>query len=330
MTEISNISEYQKKVEEINIEDLKPSAFNPRARFNEGEEEELIDSILSKGILNPILVYLDRASGKYIILDGERRYRACKKINIKKVPARILLKEPGLLESLSLMFHIHNVREDWTEFAISITIRKIVEEMGKQIQDLNSYDLNELTRMTSLSKYRINKYLKFQDYPNSVIEKFLHYEVYGSDSENQPDPDILLEMHKPIKDMQEIMPGFFNLYSIDDMIDSCIEKKMTGIIKTNKEFRLISKSLTAVKKNELPVDLVKRNLDRFFSDTSFAPNDLYQRTSQSLYQFKNVMKTSKSLFDMLSNFKMDNIEEANRRELENELERLLDQIRSVR
>ena len=106
MTEISNISEYQKKVQEINIEDLQPSEFNPRARFNEGEEEELIDSILSKGILNPILVYLDRASGKYIILDGERRYRACKKINIKKVPARILLKEPGLLESLSLMFHI--------------------------------------------------------------------------------------------------------------------------------------------------------------------------------------------------------------------------------
>ena len=131
MTEINSNIEYDQKVKQISLVDLIPNEFNPRARFNEEEEEELIDSILSKGILNPIIVYFDSKKSKYVILDGERRFRACKKINIKTIPARILLKEPDLLESLSLMFHIHNVREDWTEFAISMTIRRIVDEMGK-------------------------------------------------------------------------------------------------------------------------------------------------------------------------------------------------------
>ena len=329
MTEINSKIEYDKKVKEIALDDLIANDFNTCARFNEEEEEELIDSILSKGILNPIIVYYDSQKNKYVILDGERRFRACKKINVKTIPARVLLKEPNLLESLSLMFHIHNVREDWTEFAISMTIRRIVDEMGKEIDELSSRDLNELTQMTSLSRYKINKYLKFQDYPQSIINKFLELEIEGK-AEDQPDPDILLEMHKPISDMREIMPEIIDEFQVDGIIDMCIEKKFNGTITTNKQFRLLSKSLTATKKGELDVGSLTNEVRRFFSNPEYSAEQLYQSTSEVFYQYQSVIKTSKSLFDLLRDFQVNELDTNRKDELENELARLLEQIRRIR
>jgi ParB family transcriptional regulator, chromosome partitioning protein len=329
MTDISSILEYDKRIQEINLDDLITNEFNPRARFNEEEEEELIDSILSKGILNPIIVFHDTIEGKYVILDGERRFRACKKINIKKIPARVLVKEPNLLETLSLMFHIHNVREDWTEFAISMTIRRIVDEMGKEISNLTSEDMRELTRMTSLSHYKITKYLKFQDYPDSTIQKFLQYEVHKTDNE-QPDPDILLEMHKPIHDMLEIMPSIIDDFSIEQIIDVCIEKKQSGIISNNKEFRLISKSLTAAKNGELSVSVLENQLRKFFELRDYSPEELYHSTSETFYHYQSELKVSKSLFELLSNFELNTLDAPKKNQLEIELGRLLDQIRSLK
>lgn len=327
MTNITTLVEYDKKVQDLSLDQLVTNEFNPRARFNEEEEEELIDSILSKGILNPIIVYYDSHRNKYVILDGERRYRACKKINIKTVPARILLKEPDLLESLSLMFHIHNVREEWTEFAISMTIRKIIDEMGKNIGNLSSSDMRELTQMTSLSSYKINKYLKFQDYPNEIVQMFLEFEI-GSDEE-KPDPDILLEMHKPLKDIKEIMPNLLSEYSINKIIEICIDKKKQGIITTNKQFRLLSKSLNAVKSGELSVMRVENQLRRFFNESNFSPEDLYHSTSENLYKYQSIVKTSKSLFDLLIGFEFNSLERDKKKFLLYEFEKLIQQIRSI-
>lgn len=327
MENISALVEYEKKVQDLNLDQLVPNEFNPRARFNEEEEEELIDSILSKGILNPIIVYHDRQRDKYVILDGERRYRACKKINIKTIPARILLKEPDLLESLSLMFHIHNVRQEWTEFAISMTIRKIVDEMGKNINDLNPSDMRELTRMTSLSNYKLNKYLKFQDYPDLVIKKFLDYEI--GNSEDKPDPDILLEMHKPLRDMKDIMPEIFRQFSVERIIDISIDKKRNGTITNNKQFRLITKTLNAAKNGELNIRDVEYQMEKFLTIPRFSPEDLYQSTSETFYRFQSIIKASKSLSDLLDNFEIESLDSARRTELENQLEHLLSQIRSL-
>ena len=54
MKDIDPFIEYQDRIEELNIDLIEVNQFNPRERFNEAEEDELIDSILAKGILNPI------------------------------------------------------------------------------------------------------------------------------------------------------------------------------------------------------------------------------------------------------------------------------------
>jgi ParB family chromosome partitioning protein len=323
MKDIDPFIEYQDKIEDLNIDLIEVNQFNPRERFNEAEEDELIDSILAKGILNPIIVYKKSESNKYVIIDGERRYRACRKINIKSIPARILLREPTVIESLSLMFHVHNVREDWTEFAIALTIKRILDELGLDISGLSRYDILDLSKITSLSEYKINKYLKYLDYPEEVFNMFLDQEINSQKNEG-PDPDILMEMHRPIQDMQLIMPEIFNELSVKSIIDTCIQKKADGIIKTNKEFRLIAQSLTAVKKENLSSHDLKESLLKFFSIHEYTPEQVYHESAEEHYQFKNIKKSTEAYLKQLSLFDFDNLDTQKREEVSTLLSRLLD------
>jgi ParB family transcriptional regulator, chromosome partitioning protein len=320
--------EYQEKIQDLSIDRIEPNIYNPRERFNEEEEDELIDSILTKGILNPIIVYRRKVDNRYVILDGERRYRACKKLNIREIPARVLVREPSVLESLSLMFHIQNVRQDWTEFAISLTIKRIIDELGKNFERLTHYDIKDLSKITSLSEYRVKKYLKFLDYPEGVIKMFLHNEVTQRKGEG-PDPDILLEMHKPIQDIKEMMPDLLHQFPVKKIIDICIRKKEEGVIRTNKEFRLIAQSLTAARKGEISKPDLQINLQRFFSDVSYAPERVYHETAETLYQFKSIKKNSESFLKELQLFDFDELDRLRRNEVLSILEEIVKVIKAT-
>ena len=72
---------------EVDINLIEPNPDQPRTNFNKEELDELAESIKKNGLLSPILVR--RFEGKYQIIAGERRWHACKKIGLKKVPIRI-------------------------------------------------------------------------------------------------------------------------------------------------------------------------------------------------------------------------------------------------
>lgn len=75
-------------VDEIRIELIEPNAKQPRSDFDEEKLEELASSILTHGLLQPIVV---RPQGdKYQIIAGERRWRACERAGLETVPVRIL------------------------------------------------------------------------------------------------------------------------------------------------------------------------------------------------------------------------------------------------
>lgn len=328
MKENEPLTGYKYIIEDLPTPRIKANNLNPRQRFNKEEEDELIESILAKGILNPIIVFKKSKENLYIILDGERRYRACKKLSIKKIPARILLNEPSKIETLSLMFHIHNVKEDWTEFAISITLKRIIEEMGKDIFNLSSLDRKEITRITSLSGYKIDKYLKFQDYPNEVIERFLLSEIEGKKEEGA-DPDILLEMYKPIQEIKLQMPEVIQKYPVAKIIDSCIQKKATGVIRANKEFRLLSKSLTASRKGKIMRNILKDKIVSFITQIDVTPERIYKSTSEAFYQVETIIKSTNKLYEELNDLNVKKIGLEEKNEIRTNLNRLINLFKTI-
>ena len=317
--------EYKDKIEEISLDKIQPNELNPREKFLESEEDELIESILSKGILNPIIVYRRKEDWKYIILDGERRFRACRKLNIKAIPAHVLIREPTALENLSMMFHIHNVREEWTDFAISLSLKRIISELGKNINNLNTVDIRELKKITSLSEYKLKKYLKFHYYPDDVIAIFLEAEKKEKPGKGI-DPDILSEMHKPIVEMKKQMPELMQKYSVKKIIQVCIQKKANNIIVSNKEFRLISKALTASKKGDVRTEVLQEKIIDFLEKPNLSPNYIYETTSQFIYQIKEINRNSDSLYEEINNLDMRKISSKEHSALKDKLQKLLELI----
>lgn len=313
--------EYKERIIDIPLTQIDPNALNPRKRFVDTEEDILIESILSKGLLNPIIVYKRKKDNRFVILDGERRYRAFQKINRKEISCHVLEKEPTELENLSLMFHIHNVREEWTDFAIAQTLVKVVYEMGKHIKDLNRQDKIELVKITSLSEYKINKYLSFYDYPESVIAKFMESEMKETPDKGM-DPDILAEMHAPIQLIKHELKDFYKKYNEDKIIDACIKKKASGIIKTNRDFRQLTKSLTAMKKGSVRKEVMFDKLESFIRDLEVTPQNIYEDTSEAVYQVDSIIKKTETLIKEVQNLNLNQITREEKNAIEDNLKKL--------
>lgn len=314
-------TQYKDKIQNIPLSQIETNPLNPRKRFVDDEADTLIESILSKGLLNPIIVFKRKKDNKYVILDGERRFRAFQKVNFKEIACHVLEKEPNDLENLSLMFHIHNVREEWTDFAIAQTLIKVIDEMGKSIETLQRQDRLELAKITSLSEYKINKYLVFYDYPQNIIDKFLQSETSDEPVKGM-DPDILSEMHAPIKIIEKELPEFLKKYSKEKIIDACIDKKANDIIKTNRDFRLLTKSLTAMKNGNVRKEVIFEKLEEFIKELTVTPNSIFEETSETIYQVDSILKKTEVLIKEVQNLNLNQVTRKEKKQIKEYIKKL--------
>jgi ParB family chromosome partitioning protein len=322
--------EYKEKIIDIPLSQIDINDLNPRKRFVDTEEDTLIESILSKGLLNPIIVFKRKKDNRYVILDGQRRFQAFKKLgpDYDEIPCHVLENEPTELENLSMMFHIHNVREEWTDFAIAQTLVKVIYEMGKELK-LSRQDKIELSKLTSLSEYRINKYLVFYDYPQSIINKFMENELKEDvDKDKAMDPDILGEMHLPIKIIKDQLPEFLKKYNQERIIDACVKKKANGIIKTNREFRSLTKSLTAMKNGNVRKEVMFDKLESFIKKLEVTPQNIFEDTSETVYQVDSILKKTETLIKEVQNLNLNQITKEEKNRIEINLEKLTHLLRS--
>lgn len=101
---VSVSNEEAGSVYEIDIESVIPNPKQPRKYFGEGQLEELANSIRVQGIITPLI--LVKSGDKYMIVAGERRYRAAQSVGLKTVPAIVKslsereIREVSLIENL--------------------------------------------------------------------------------------------------------------------------------------------------------------------------------------------------------------------------------------
>lgn len=178
----SMFAEDKSKVEMIPTDRIRRNPENPRIIFDEAKMEILMESIHSVGILVPLIVYRDTEPGRYVLLDGERRWRCAQNLNLPEVPANVI-PTPTRLENILRMFNIHNVREAWTitetAWKLSSVIELVENETGKRPTEKL---LTTLTGLTISGIRRCKKLLAFPD----EFQKMVH--------EGRIKSDFLIEM----------------------------------------------------------------------------------------------------------------------------------------
>jgi ParB family transcriptional regulator, chromosome partitioning protein len=115
----------EETVQEINIKELRPNPYQPRKTFEQEAINELKESILEHGILQPIVV---RKSIKgYEIVVGERRFRASKAAGLKSIPAVVReLTEQQMME-LAVLENLQ--REDLNPIEEGLAYQTLMEKL---------------------------------------------------------------------------------------------------------------------------------------------------------------------------------------------------------
>lgn len=124
---IFQVDEQQKdKVIEIPLSKIKPNRAQPRKDFNAEALEELKESILENGLIQPIIV--TQSIGGYEILAGERRYRASQLAKLQSIPAIVRDIKEHEKAQLALVENVQ--REDLNPYEEALAIQAIIEELG--------------------------------------------------------------------------------------------------------------------------------------------------------------------------------------------------------
>ena len=117
----------------ININLIKSNESQPRKSFDDEKIMELAESIKSNGIIQPLILRKDK--DEYIIVAGERRWRAAKYIGIKEIPSVIMdLTEKQILE-ISLIENIQ--REDLNSIEEAIAYKKLISDFDLTQEQLS-------------------------------------------------------------------------------------------------------------------------------------------------------------------------------------------------
>jgi ParB/RepB/Spo0J family partition protein len=100
--------------------------FNPRSDFADEQMEELIESVHRHGIITPLTLAPD-GEGRFVIIAGERRYRAAKAAKLREVPAQVREADG---EALTLAVAENVIRADLNPVEEARAYRRLVDEHG--------------------------------------------------------------------------------------------------------------------------------------------------------------------------------------------------------
>ena len=146
----------EETVEEIKISDLRPNPYQPRKQFDDESLDELKESIIQHGILQPIIV---RKSLKgYDIVAGERRYRAAKLAGKETVPAIVRDLSESLMREIALLENLQ--REDLSPLEEALAYDSLLKHL-----DLTQ---EQLAKRLGKSRPHIANHLRLLTLPESI------------------------------------------------------------------------------------------------------------------------------------------------------------------
>lgn len=194
----------------IPIEKISPNPYQPRTEFDSTALEELKKSILENGLIQPITVR--RVSKEnYELISGERRFRSCKEIGLKEIPAYIIkvdTKEAML--ALSLIENIQ--REELNPIEIAVAYKRLMDECNLS-QD-------EIGKKVGKDRSTITNTIRLLKLPQRIQDGIAKNQISAGHARaliNLPNEIVQLEFYDKIikenltvRKVEDLVRGFFN------------------------------------------------------------------------------------------------------------------------
>lgn len=227
---IETFKPYSFKFVELPLDVIQADPSQPRKVFDlkvGGDHNRLLKSILHYGIEEPIKVS-EIGEGRYVIMDGHRRFTCAKELNLEKVPCRVY---PNMSdgEFEARRYEIQNNRREWRPIEKANAIHKIksvyTNASKKEIADLIGITQITLFHFTELRNMRM-EYLELMSEHN-------------------------LKEYQRVSFMQ-LLPKLRKIktYEVDDIVLIIFKKINENVICKRQDFRELSRVFSAASLNE--------------------------------------------------------------------------------
>ena len=223
---------------------------NPRLIFREDELLALQESIAAQGILVPLTIY--QTQSRYVILDGERRWRCALKLGLSVVPA-IVQAEPDPVTNIMMMFAIHKTRNDWDPLPTAIKLddlrKALARKLGRQPTE------GELAAAASLGRGEVRRYRNIMALPHKYKKRLL-------DELEKPRPDQKLTVDHVLESVRGARAlrkqDVINDEEAEELVDSIVDKFEGQVLTSTVEPRLLTRIARAVERSEVPTSVARR------------------------------------------------------------------------
>ena len=149
------------KENQLSIGDLIPNKYQPRKNFDEENLNDLTNSIIERGIIQPIIVRKsNNDNSKYEIIAGERRWLAAQRAGLHSVP--VVITQVDDLRSLEFAIVENVQRHDLNSLEEAQGYKRLIEEF--------SYDQGKVSKFIGKSRSHITNCLRLLTLPNEVIK----------------------------------------------------------------------------------------------------------------------------------------------------------------
>lgn len=125
----------EESIVKLKISLIDPKRDQPRKHFDKEALEQLAASITENGLLQPILVR-EYGNGRYQIIAGERRFRACKLAGLTEIPAIVLERDDKNAAQIALIENVQ--RENLNPVEEALAYKALAEEYGMTQEELSA------------------------------------------------------------------------------------------------------------------------------------------------------------------------------------------------
>jgi ParB family transcriptional regulator, chromosome partitioning protein len=174
----------------IALDKIDPNPEQPRTEF--GDLTELTASIAEKGVLEPLLVKPSRANGRWMIIAGERRFRAARAAGLLEVPCVEMEVDEGTVAEIALIENMQ--RKDLTVWEEADGLLALCERFG--------YTHEEVARKVGKSRSTVTEALSIAAIPPDVRDMCKQADVTAKSMllqiVRQPDEDGMRRLARQI------------------------------------------------------------------------------------------------------------------------------------
>ncbi len=200
----------QREIKNISLSVIKPNPFQPRKDFKDEELKDLAESIRENGVLQPIIVR--RSKDGYEIISGERRYRACKLLGMKDVPAIVKDVTNDRMVEWALIENVQ--REDLN----------VVEEAEGYRELINRFNLTheEISKRIGKSRAHITNILRVLELEENIKNLLREKKLTLGHAK------VLLSVKEPLKRKhlaERIQKEDLSVRDLENIISGGIDKK---------------------------------------------------------------------------------------------------------